>query len=406
MALSRRATVRLTVILGILSAFGPLSIDMYLPGFPAIAATYEVDASAVQQTLAVFFIGMAVGQLLYGPITDRIGRRAPLLFGGVLYAVAAVCCAVAPSIGALTAFRFVQALGGCAGMMISRSVVRDLFDAHESARMYSFLTLVMGVAPILAPVIGAQLLVFASWRAIFWVLAAFGLLCTLMVATSLPETLPPERRTAAGLGVALRNYGLLLSDRSFLGLALAISLSSGGMFAYIAASPFVFIDYYGVSAQQYSVIFGMNAFGIIGASQVNRWLLGRYRAPTILRAALMVAATAGAVLLLMAATRTAGFVGVLVPLFCCIASIGLVGSNAMALALANHGRLAGSGSALIGTIQFGLSALVSSLVGVLHNGTAVPMAAIIAGCNLLALLIVLLALRQQAARPALQPLEP
>ena len=380
-----QSTVKLTILLGILAAFGPLSIDTYLSGLPAIGREFRADDAAAQLTLSMFFVGLAFGQALYGPIADRLGRRGPLLVGCALYAVASVGCALAPSINALIALRFVQALGGCAGMVISRSVVRDLFDAHESARMYSFLMLVMGVAPILAPLLGGQLLVLFGWRSIFWVLAAFGLLCVVMVAVGLPETLPPERRATAGLGQVLRVYGGLLRDRRFIGYTLVGGLISAAMFAYISGSPFVFIELYGVAPQNYGWIFGTNAFGIIAASQINRWLLERFRAETILRRALMTIMVSGVVLMALAATGVGGLVGLLVPLFVCIAGYGLISPNATALAMASYGRAAGSASALLGTLQFALGAGAGTLVGVLANGTALPMAAVIAGCELVAL---------------------
>jgi DHA1 family bicyclomycin/chloramphenicol resistance-like MFS transporter len=379
------STVKLTILLGILAAFGPLSIDTYLSGLPAIGREFRVDDTAAQLTLSMFFVGLALGQAVYGPIADRLGRRGPLLVGCALYAAAAVGCALAPSINALIAMRFVQAIGGCAGMVISRSVVRDLFDAHESARMYSFLMLVMGVAPILAPLLGGQLLVLFGWRAIFWMLTGFGLLCFLMVAVGLPETLPPERRAVAGIGQVLRVYGGLLRDRHFIGYTLVGGLISAGMFAYISGSPFVFIDLYGVAPQNYGWIFGTNAFGIIAASQINRWLLARFRAETILRTALMVIMVSGVVLTVLAATGVGGLGGLLAPLFVCIAGYGFISPNATALAMAAYGRTAGSASALLGTLQFALGAAAGALVGVLANGTALPMAAVIAGCELVAL---------------------
>ena len=212
---------KLAIILGTLSAFGPLSIDMYLPALPTIARDFGTETAVVQQTLAVFFIGLSLGQIFYGPISDRMGRRLPLLFGCGLYMIACIGCALAPSIESLIPLRFAQALGACAGVVICRSVVRDLFDQQESARMYSFLMLVMGLAPITAPLIGGQLLLYFGWRAIFLTLSGFGLLCLLLVAFVLPETLPVERRTRAGLGSALQVYGEILIDRRFMGFAIA-----------------------------------------------------------------------------------------------------------------------------------------------------------------------------------------
>jgi MFS transporter, DHA1 family, multidrug resistance protein len=385
---------RLALTLGTLSAFAPLSIDMYLPGLPAIARDFGTDTAAVQQTLAVFFIGLSLGQAFYGPIADRMGRRRPLLFGCALYALACIGCALAPSLGSLIGLRFAQALGGCAGIVIARSVVRDLFDQRESARMYSFLMLVMGLAPITAPLIGGQLLLFFGWRAIFVTLSLFGALCFTLVWFGLPETLPFERRTQAGLGEALQTYGGLLIDPRFMGYALASGLASAAMFAYIAGSPFVFIELNGVPPEYFGLLFGANAVGLIAASQLNRWLLGRYQNGQILTAALTFTAASGVVLALMTWVGIGGFVGLLIVLFCTIASTGFVGPNATAAAMAPYARRAGSAAALLGAVQFASGAVSGALVSALHNGTALPMTGVIALCGVTAFLILqLLALR-------------
>jgi DHA1 family bicyclomycin/chloramphenicol resistance-like MFS transporter len=379
--------MRLTLILGSLTAFGPLSIDMYLPGLPTIAREFRTDTAATQLTLSMFFVGLAMGQALYGPIADRHGRKRPLLVGCAIYTLASLACALASSIASLIGLRFAQALGGCAGMVIARSVVRDLFDERNSARMYSFLMLVMGLAPITAPLIGGQLLLAFGWRAMFWLLGGFGLLCVLMVTFALPETLPAERRVRAGLWQALEIYWRLLLDRRFVGYALTGGFVTAGMFAYISGSPFVFIELYGVAPQHYGWIFGANAFGLVIASQINRWLLVRYRGETILTVTLAVTAAAGLLLALVAITGFGGLVSLLVPLFVFVASVGLVGPNTAAAALAPYGSVAGSASALMGMLQFIVGAVAGALVGTLYNGTAVPMAAVIAGCGMAALLI-------------------
>lgn len=390
----REGYTKLALILGTLTAFAPFSIDMYLPGLPAIAREFGVETAAAQQTLAVFFLGLSVGQVVYGPIADRLGRRRPLLFGCALYALACIGCALAPSLPSLVAMRLLQALGGCAGVVIARSVVRDLFDQHESARMYSFLMLVLGVAPITAPLIGGQLLLFFGWRAIFVTLCGFGLLCLALVFFGLPETLPVERRITSGLGAALRTYGGLLIDGRFMGYALAGGLASAAMFAYISGSPFVFIELNGVPPERFGLLFGTNAVGLIGASQINRWLLGRYQSGQILTVALAFTAISGLLLLGITAAGIGGFVGLLFVLFCCIASTGFVGPNATAAAMAPYGGRAGSAAALLGAVQFACGAAAGALVGLLHNGTALPMVATIALCGVAAfLLLQFLALR-------------
>lgn len=387
--------VKLALILGILAAFGPLSIDMYLPALPTIADEFSTTTAAIQQTLSAFFIGLAVGQLFYGPISDRVGRRAPLLFGCAMYTVVSLGIVFAPSIGWLMGLRFLQALGSSAGVVIGRSIVRDLFDERESARMYSFLVLVMGIAPITAPLIGGQLLVFFGWRSIFLVLTAFGLLCFLMVWLWLEESLPHARRTKTGLGSVVRGYGSLLADARYMGFALAGGLASAAMFAYISGSSFVFIELNGVAPEQFGVFFGINALGLIAASQLNRWLLASYTSTQVLVVALSV--TAGAALLLLVATMLGigGFPLMLALLFVTIASTGMVGPNATALAMAPYGRRAGSASALLGATQFTAGALAGALVGVFANGTALPMVGVIALCGVGAwLLLRLLALRK------------
>jgi len=389
MALSsnNRSVARLAILLGTLTAFGPLSIDFYLPGLPAIAREFQTGTAAAQQTLAVFFVGLALGQAFYGPLSDRFGRRRPLLFGCVLYALASLGCAFAPSIQSLVALRFAQALGGCAGIVISRSIVRDLFDERESARMYSFLILVLGLAPITAPLIGGQILALSGWRTIFFVLCGFGVVCVGLVVFVLSETLPVERRTRAGFGAVLRIYGSLLADGRFMGYALAGGLASGALFAYVAGSPFVFIELNGVPPERFGLLFGTNAFGLILASQFNRRLLVRYYSGQILAAALAVTAISGLLLAVITVIGIGGFPGMLVVLFCCVASMGLVLPNATALAMAPFGQQAGSASALLGALQFAIGAAAGSLVGALDNGTALPMVAIIACCGVAAYVV-------------------
>jgi DHA1 family bicyclomycin/chloramphenicol resistance-like MFS transporter len=392
---------KLVITLGILTAFAPLSIDMYLPALPEIAHEFGTDTAAAQQTLAVFFAGLSIGQIFYGPLSDRLGRRRPLIFGCALYSAACIGCALAGSLGALVMLRFAQALGGCAGVVIARSIVRDLFDQHESARVYSILMLVLGLAPITAPLIGGQLLHFFGWRAIFVTLCGFGLLCLALVVFGLPETLPAEQRTKTGLGSALRTYGQLLVDGRFMGYALASGLASAAMFAYIAGSSFVFIELNGVAPERFGLIFGTNAFGLILASQCNRWLLGRYSSGQILTVALAATAGFGLLLVTLTALGIGGFAGLLIVLFCCIASTGFVGPNATAAAMAPYGNRAGSAAALLGAVQFACGAVAGALVSALHNGTALPMTSTIALCGVAAFLL----LQFLALRPQPQPVQ-
>ncbi len=369
---------RLALILGALIALGPLGIDMYLPGFPAIAADLGATAAEVQGTVAAFLFGMAFGQLAYGPLADRLGRRIPMFIGLGLFAVASLACALSTSIEALTFLRFVQALGGCAGMVITRAIVRDLCDERGAVRMMSALMLAMGAAPILAPMFGSWLLAVADWRAIFWTMVLYAAVLLAVMVFMLPESLPPEGRRRDGPAQVLLVYLSILRDRRFLGRSLAGAMPMGGMFAYIAGSPFVVMELHGVGPTLYGLIFGANAAGLILVSQVNARLV-RWRPPVqMLRAALLATAVAGGLVLLGALTDALGLFGILAPLFAYMALLGAVMPISSALAMAPMGRTAGMASALIGTMQFGFGALVGAALGALHDGTAVPMAALIA----------------------------
>lgn len=361
-----------------------MSIDMYLPSLPTIATEFGIAASAVQFTLSSFFIGLALGQAVHGPLADRYGRKPPLYAGLILYIAASVGCAMAPDIELLTVLRFVQAIGGCAGVVIARAIVRDRCDAQASARVYSLLMLIMGLAPILAPFFGGWILALAGWRAIFGILALFGGAVLVAVWRYLPETHPANSIASAGIGSALRVYGELLRDRRFLGYTLSGGFASAGMFAYITGSPQVFITLYGIPAQDFGWLFGLNALGLIAGSQYNRRLLLRYSADTILRRANRATVILGLVLVVITVSGRSGLPGLLIPLFGYLATLGFTGPNAIALALAHQGMRAGSASALIGTLQFGIATLSSAAVGLLGNESALPMTTVIAGCGLLA----------------------
>lgn len=381
-------TLWMVLILGALTAFASLSIDMYLPAFPRIAQDLQVPFGMVQMSLSAFLFGTAAGQALYGPLSDCWGRRRPLLFGLSLFIAASVGCACAGSAGALIAWRLAMALGGAACMVISRAMVRDLCDATESARIYSLLMLVMGVSPILAPVIGGQLLLVTGWRGIFALLAAIGLTSLAAVTLVLPESMPQERRSGGNLSSFLALYLRLLRDRRFIPYALAIGCIAGVNFAYITGSPFVFIELNGVSPQHFGLFFGVNAFGLIGGSQLNRRLLKYYAPRRILNVAFPIHAAAALLLALCGATGFGGFSAIPPLLFVCLASAGFLLPNLTALAMSPFGEVAGSASALLGTLQFSIGAGAGTLVGLLHNGTAVPMTAVVAVCGLLGYLIV------------------
>lgn len=378
------AYYQLAIVLGALAAMGPLAIDMYLPALPAIGRDLGASASAVQASLAAYFIGIAIGQAFYGPLSDRFGRKPALYAGLTLFTLASAGCALAPGIETLIGCRFLQALGGCAPLVIPRAVVRDHFDQRGSVRMLSMLILVMGAAPILAPLAGGQLLLTWGWRSVFWLLAVYAALWFALVAVLLPESLPPVRRRREPIGAVLAVYKSLLRDRVYLGHVLAGSLIFAGFLAYIAGSSFVFIELFQIPPERFGVFFGANAIGLIAASQVNGWLAARVEPQRILRHVLPVSMAAGLVLLLDAATGFGGFAGILVPLFLYIATHGFVMPNTTALAMASHGTVAGSASALLGTIQFVLGAAAGAVVSVLANGTAVPLAAVVAGCGVAA----------------------
>ena len=363
---------------------GPLAIDMYLPALPTIAREFRVNEAAVQVSLAVYFAGIAIGQAFYGPLSDAVGRKPALYFGLFVFVASSIGCAWAESVGALVAFRFLQALGGCAPLVVPRAVVRDYFDQVGSIRMLSVLMLVMGLAPILGPLIGGQLLVNFGWRSVFWVLAAYAIVWLILVAFFLPESLPPARRRSQPIGTVLSIYARLVCDRTYIGYVLTGAFIFAGLLAYIAGSPFVFIELFHVPPERYGLFFGVNAFGIITASQINRWLATRVEARRIVGTMLAVAMVSSLVLLVDAYSGRGGFAGILVPLFCYIACHGFVLPNTTALAMAGHGHVAGSASALLGTIQFVLGATTGALVGVLADGTAVPLAAVIAGCGVAA----------------------
>lgn len=372
---------RLALILGALAAIGPFSIDMYLPALPALGASLNASPGAVQGTLAIYFLGLAFGQVLYGPLSDRLGRRGPLFVGLGLYTVAAMVCALAPDIQILTVARLVQALGGCAGMVIARAVVRDVTDERGAVRLMAQLMLVMGVAPIVAPLIGGALLPAFGWRGIFWLLAGYGAVMLVVLALFLPETLQPARRRRdSALGV-LRVWLGLLRDRRFMGHALAGGFVIGGMFAYISGSPFVLMELHGVPAGQYGFYFGANALGIMVMGQVVGRLAQRMPPARLLPMVLWVPPVTGLALLVTAATGIGGFPALVAAMFCYVATIGAVMPLTVAIGMGPHGAVAGSASALMGTLQFGVGAGVGTLLGVLQDGTVVPMAAVIAACG-------------------------
>jgi len=364
----------LVLLLGALTAFAPMSIDMYLPSLPSIAENLRASAAQAQGTVAAFLAGMAIGQFFYGPASDRLGRRGPILFGIVVYIAASAACALSTSIEMLTISRFVQALGGCAGGVVVRAVVRDRFDHTETARMLSLLTLVMGLAPVLAPMLGGLLLAIGGWRLNFWLLAGFGLACGLATLIWLKESRSEETAAQAASESPLRAYFALLSQPRLVGYALAGALNGATLFTYISASPDLLIGTYGIAPAHFGWVFGANAAAVIGASQVNRLLLRRRTPDQVLARASAVAFLVSIALTLAAVTGFGERWSVLPLLFVVLASYGFMQGNTMAGALNVDPRRAGSISALMGGASFGVGALAASLAGLLHDGTPRPMA--------------------------------
>jgi DHA1 family bicyclomycin/chloramphenicol resistance-like MFS transporter len=393
----RGGRTQLVLTLGALSAFAALTIDMYLPAMPGMAADLHTRTSLVQLTLTVFVVGLAVGQVVVGSLSDAWGRRRLLLAGLAVYVAGSVACLFAPTVGWLVAGRIVQSLGAAAATVLSRAIVRDLFDGAQMTRFFSTLMLVNGVAPVVAPVIGAQLLAVASWRVIFAVFAVTGACVLLAVMIGLPESLPQERRRPPHLGANLRSYAILCRDASYVRYVLAAALMFAAMFAYISGSSFVLQDVYGLSAQQFSLVFGVNGLGIVLLGQLNGLLVGRLASEhTLLGASLGVSCVGG--LGVLVSTIAELPLGVLLGcLFAVVAMIGPVLANATSLALADHASAAGAASSLQGLLQFLVGGVVASAMGLFGGGSAVPMGA--AMCLSATAAIAVFAFRFRTSRP-------
>ncbi|MEK8073870.1 multidrug effflux MFS transporter [Rhodococcus sp. EXRC-4A-4] len=362
-----RERLRVILVLGALIALGPLTIDMYLPALPAIADDLNTPSSAVQLTLAGTLIGLALGQLVIGPLSDIVGRRLPLIVGTGVHILASVACIVAPNIAVLGGLRVVQGLGAAAAAVVAMAIVRDLFSGRAAATVLSRLMLVMGVAPVLAPSLGGAVLLVGSWRLVFAALAIMGVALMTLAIVSLRETLPPERRRARGVMPVLRTYRSLLRDAQFVVLVLVAALAMSSLFAYIAGSSFVLQEEFGLDEQQFAIVFAAGAISLIGASQLNVLLLGRFAPVQIVLAALSFAVLSGGVMTVLAIAGIGGMAGFVVPLWFVLGAVGFVMPNAPALALSRHGEAAGGAAALLGAAQFGLGAIVAPIVGALGN---------------------------------------
>jgi DHA1 family bicyclomycin/chloramphenicol resistance-like MFS transporter len=393
----QRIPAGLVILLSALTAVGPLTIDLYLAAFPEIVDELGTTASRVQLTLTATLAGLALGQLLIGSLSDAVGRRLPLLVSLAVYVAASVGIVFAGSVEALTGLRFVQGLSAAAGMVLSMAIVRDLFDGYRIGKVIARLMLVVGVAPILAPTIGAQFLHLWTWRSMFVALAGVGVVLFVVVLLRLRESLPVERRRTGGTGAALRSYGSLLSDGSFVGLALIAGFYMAAMFTYISASTFVFQETFGMSAQQYAIVFGAGAVSVTAGSQINGALVGRVRPERILQAAI----AAGFVLsgALLVAALAGGGLAVLVPLIVLtLGTAGFVMPSVPAIALERNAHRAGSAAALIGAAQFGVGAVIAPVTGLLGGPPAVTMAAVMFGVVAVAG-VILVAVRRTFAAP-------
>jgi len=363
----------LVILLGSMTAFGPMAIDMYLPSLPTIGASLHATAAQTQATMGAFLSGMAIGQFFYGPASDRIGRKAPVLLGAGVFAVASVVCANATSIEMLLGARFLQALGACSGAVVARAIVRDLFNHTETARMLSLLTLVMGLAPILAPLLGGFLLTIGGWQANFLVQMAFGLAVGAATLFQLKESRSEATAIQAKAENPFQAYGILIRQRRLIGYTLAGALNGAALFTYVSSSPELLIKTFGISPQMFGWAFGLNAVGIIGGGQVNRYVLRTLTPDQVLRAASLSAALV-AIALALAAFAGLGAVYILPLLFLLLSSFGFMQGNTMAGALNVDPLRAGSISALMGGVSFASGALASTAAGIFHDGTARPMA--------------------------------
>lgn len=382
-ALSRRQRLVYILVLGSLTALGPFTIDLYLPAFPVLESELNVSATLIQLTLTGTTIGFAIGQLFMGPWSDKVGRRLPLILATTVHVAASIGAAFAPDIVWLGVFRVLQGAGAAAGGVVAMAMVRDLFGGRPLVRMLSRLALVNGLAPILAPVIGSQLLLFLDWRGLFVFLAIYGVIVVVAVALFIVETLPPERRHVAGHSTARDRYRSVFSDRVFVGVALIGGMSFSGLFAYLSASSFLFQDVYGLDPQQYGYLFAINSLGIVLGVQVSARLMRRFGPQWILGVTTVIQALASLAIVLLAASG-AGFLGVLIPLFIFITATGFGFPAVQVLALVNHAREAGTAASVLGALNFGLAGLISPIVGWLGIDTAVPMGSVMLATSVVA----------------------
>lgn len=387
---SLRSNVKWILLLGALATLPAFTVDMYLPLLPDVATDLGASPALAQLTLAGMLVGGAVGQLVIGPLSDRYGRRAPVLIGLSLHVVTSILCAVVPTIGWLIALRVLQGFFNASAQVVSIAVIRDRFTGSDAARILSRLMLVIGLAPLLAPTFGSLIASNGTWRWVFWVLAGLGVILALIVLCFMPETLEPQRRRSGGVGNVFAGYATLLRDRHFLALAVLPGLGMAVLMSYVVGSPFVLQEGYGLTHQQFALLFAVNGIGLVISAQVNASLVRRVAPVRILRAALVLQGVFAVGLLVVALTGAGGLIGLLVALWLTLALQGLIPANASALALTRHGEMAGTAAAVIGAFQAGVAGLVSPLVGVL-GGDEVAMSAVMLGAVVASLLVLGLA---------------
>jgi MFS transporter, DHA1 family, multidrug resistance protein len=385
--MSRPNGLVVTALLTALVALGPMSTDLYLPSLPGLLRHFDADIAEVQLTLSVFLVGLAVGQLVYGPLSDRFGRRPVLLAGLILYVVASAICALAPSVPTLIAARLLQATGACAGPVVCRAVVRDVHGREGAARILSYMGAAMALAPALGPILGGFVEAWLGWRANFAILCIYGAVGLALTAAILPETAPHRGESGGGLDAALRGYLGLLGQRVYIGFVLCCALAYGGIFCFISASSFVFVDIIGLAPQLYGVCFGAIVLGYILGTLMGGRLTRRIGVERLVRTGGLISAVGGLALLLSVWTTGASVAGILLPTVIYMVGTGLVLPNAMAGAIGPFPRMAGTAAALLGFVQMGLAAAGGVAIGHLANGTAIPMAAGIALAGLLQPLI-------------------
>jgi len=395
----------LILILGFLTAIGPLSIDMYLPAFPDIAKSLDTTVARVTLSLSSFFIGISVGQLLYGPLLERFGRKKPLYAGLAIYLLASVGCAFASSVNALIALRLLQALGGCVGMVASRAMVRDLFDVKENAKIFSTLMLVVAVSPIIAPTLGGYITAALGWHYVFVMLIIIAIFILSGIYFFLPETKSPDPGFSLRPKPIIKSYASVITHPQFYTYALTAAISAAAIYAYIGGSPHVFMELFHVNERQYGWIFAIIAMGLIGSSQLNSVLLKNYTSEQIIKVALRCQTIIGAVMVLITIFGWGDLFVIIFLIFIFLCCQGFVFPNASALSLACFGHNAGSASALLGAIQMGIGAGTSALVSLLQNNTALPMVGVMACCAVGALSVFSLGRRiitQQATAESIE----